>query len=213
MPADLHFPISIQQFHSLPPKCLVDEVVQCIRKNSLSCLIHPHGFWVVLLSKSQIEEWRFHYWPKGPRITTGMPAMIHTHDRVVESRIILGELKHVEHRLVSTKLGGRPVYEVVYQGDRYRQETSNVLRRTDHCAQLGLKVEQIMRVGSGYRVEAHTYHEAVVANNVATATLVCMHSRAPGNARVLGLHAYPDEISFRREGRSSEEVLGVIKGM
>ena len=213
MPADLSFPISIQQLHSLSPECLRESTKEWIRKKSLNCVIHPHGFWIVLLSKSQTEEWRFHYWPKGPRVTTGMPATIHTHDRVVESRIILGELKHIVHRLVSMQSGGRPVYEVIYYGNKYSQETANVLRKTVHRAEVGPRVEQIMKVGSRYRVEAHTYHEAIVANDVATATLVCMHSRSSGNARVLGLEGYPEEISFRRIGCSLGEVLSVIEAI
>ena len=211
MPADLSFPISIQQLHSLPPEYLLNGIRKWIEKKASTCLVHPHGFWVVLLSKSQTEEWRFHYWPKGPRVTTGMPAMIHTHDRVVESRIILGELKHIEHRLMSMQLGGRPVYEVMYYGNKYFQETSNVLRKTKYCAEVDQQIENVMKVGSSYRVEAHAYHEAIVANEIATATLVCMHSRTSGNAAVLGLEAYPDVISFRRVGLSSEEVLKAVK--
>lgn len=123
MSADLSFPISIQQLHLLSPQCLLENVKGWIRKQSPSCVIHPHGFWIVLLSISREEEWRFHYWPTGPSTITGMPAMIHTHDRVVDSRIILGELKHIEHRLRSMQSGGRPIYEVVYYGDKYLQKT------------------------------------------------------------------------------------------
>lgn len=213
MSVDSNFPISIQQLHSLSPKSLVGIAREWIERTSPTCLVHPHGFWVVLLSKSQTEEWRFHYWPKGPRFTTGMPARIHTHDRVVESRIVLGQIKHIVHRLVNTKSGGRPVYKVLYVGDKYSQETSNVLAKTVDRAEVGLKIEQTMNVGSSYRVEAHTYHEAVVGNEFATATVVCMHSHAPGNAKVLGLDSYPDEVSFRRLGRSVEEVLCVIRAI
>ena len=207
MSVELNFPISLQQLHSMSPDYLIEGVKQWIEKKNPICLMHPHGFWVVLLSKSQIEEWRFHYWPRGPRKTTGMPGMIHTHDKVVESRIILGELKNILYSLKNVESGGRPIYEVTYYGDKFVQETSNVLKKTDEHAETALKVEQFLKVGNSYRVEAHTYHEAVVGEDVATATIVCMHSRVSGTAKVLGLVSYPDKIAFQRFSRSAEELL------
>jgi hypothetical protein len=47
-----------------------------------ACLVHPLGFCVVLLQKNDDEEWRFHVWPKGARRITGMPALIHTYNKV-----------------------------------------------------------------------------------------------------------------------------------
>jgi hypothetical protein len=64
-----------------------------------ACLVHPLGFCVVLLQKNDDEEWRFHVWPKGARRITGMPALIHTHNKVVESKILRGEVANIIYRL------------------------------------------------------------------------------------------------------------------
>ena len=36
-----------------------------MKRNKAICLMHPRRVWVKLLDKSQVAEWRFHYWPKG----------------------------------------------------------------------------------------------------------------------------------------------------
>jgi hypothetical protein len=84
-----------------------------------ACLVHPLGFCVVLLQKNDDEEWRFHVWPKGARRITGMPALIHTHNKVVESKILRGELSNIIYSVAGVAKGGAPVYEVEYLGDRY----------------------------------------------------------------------------------------------
>ena len=122
MSVELKFPLTVGQLRLVSPAYLVERVKGWMERNDTNCLLHPHGFWVVLLNKSETEEWRFHYWPKESRKTTGMPARIHTHNKVVESRILLGELKNTEYRLVRMKSGGRPIYQVGYGGDKYDQE-------------------------------------------------------------------------------------------
>jgi len=42
--------------------------------------------------RTQSEEWRLHFWHKGPRVVIGMPAFIHTHNCHVESRILKGQI-------------------------------------------------------------------------------------------------------------------------
>ena len=207
MSVEPHFSITRQQLHSMAPASLIERVKEWINEKDPISLQHPHGFWVVLLNKSEMEEWRLHYWPRGCRKITGMPAKIHTHDRVVESRIMLGELINIVYSSTNVESDGRPVYEVAYFGDKYIQETSNVLKKSDMRAKPVSKCIQILKVGNSYRIEAHLYHEAVVAKDVATATIVCMHSRVPGAAKVLGLPSYPDEIVFTRISRRARELL------
>ena len=181
-----------------------------MEQGNANCLVHPHGFWIVLLGRSETEEWRFHYWPRGSRKTTGMPGKIHTHDKVVESRIVLGELTNIEYRVEKVESGDQPIYRVVYDGDKFMQDTSNALRKTEECVATVATAEQLLRVGNSYRVEAHTYHEAVVGDDVATATIVCMHSQASGPAKVVGLASYGDEIVFQRVSQPVSKLLQLI---
>ena len=202
--------LSLRQLRSLSPSCLMTIVRGWINDRDPICLMHPHGFWVVLLNRSEWDEWRFHYWPRGPRPTTGMPAMIHTHNKVVESRIVLGALNNIVYSLTHMEADGRPVYEVAYGGDKFAQKTSNVLKITDKRAKAIVKNKSILKQGDSYRVEPHTYHEAFVDEEVATATIVCMHSRVPGSAKVLGLASYPEEIVFRRCSRPASDLLRLM---
>ena len=207
MYVESHFSITREQFDSMAPASLIERVKDWINEKDPIALQHPHGFWVVLLNKSEMEEWRLHYWPRGCRKITGMPAKIHTHDRVVESRIMFGELMNIVYSSTNVELDGWPVYEVAYFGDKYVQDTSNVLKKSGMQTKLVSKCTQILKVGNRYRIEAHLYHEAVVAKDVATATIVCMHSRVPGTAKVLGLASCPNEIVFTRIGRRARELL------
>jgi hypothetical protein len=167
------------------------------------CLMHPHGFYVVLLGCTETEEWRFHYWPKGSRAILGMPACIHTHDRHVESRILQGQLTNILYEVAEVPTGGQPLYEVFYDGDRYSSATSNLLRRTTTRVQSIIQQRDTMRCGDMYRVERHAYHEAVVSEQLATSTLVCMHGHSPGGVAVVGLDGYPETISFQRTERQA----------
>ena len=49
-----------------------------------------------------------------------------------------------------------------------------------------------------YEVERHAYHEAVVPEQLATSTLVCMHGRSAGAVMVVGVDGYPETIAFTR---------------
>jgi len=142
--------------------------------------MHPHGFHVVLLYRTDSEEWRFHFWPQGPRLIAGMPAFIHTHDRHVESRILQGQLTNVLYDVAAVPAGGQPLYKVRYSGDRYASATSNFLRKTTTRVQPTIRRRDDMGRGDTYHVERHAYHEAVVPEQLATSTLVCMRARSPG---------------------------------
>lgn len=169
-----------------------------LKQANPTCLMHPHGFYVVLLNRTETEEWRFHFWPEGSRSVVGMPGLIHTHDCNVESRILQGQLTNVLYDIVSVPTGGQPLYEVVYNGDRYSSTTSNILHRTDRRVQPVVRDRITMERGDVYRVESHAFHEAIVSERIATATLVCMHGRSPGPVSVVGLEGYPDKIDFNR---------------
>lgn len=156
-----------------------------------SCLLHPHGFHVLLLKRSEGEEWRLHLWTPTARQSTGMPARIHTHDRHVESRILKGILLNLDYHPIATNEQGQPLYSVTYAGDRYVGETANVLQNTGGRISLTETGRRQLRIGDHYRLERHTYHEAIVPEHQATITLLCMHSRDPGPIMVVGLDGYP----------------------
>jgi len=196
MCADVDFPISLRTHYSTPPALIVSRLKRWLERQDTTCLVHPLGFWIVLLSRSETEEWRFHFWPPGETQTTGMPAMIHTHDRVVESRVILGTVNNTLYKEVNAESGGLPVYEVSYGGDKFVRGTSNILRNTGQLVTVTPTVKQALGVGDRYRVGAHTYHRAVVESHGAAATIVRMHAPVPGPPKVLGLPGFPDQITF-----------------
>lgn len=198
MPADIGFPLTLDHIRSTPSADLLVGLESWMDRTDPTCLVHPHGFFVVLLDRSEQQDWRFHIWPRGPRTLKGMPAMIHTHDKVVESCILTGELRNILYTASEVATGGQPVYEVAYLGDRYVRSTSNVLRRTAGRAMVSVCGAQTLEAGGSYRIEAHAYHEAAVPESVATATIVCMHSPVPGSVKVLGLDGYPERIAFHR---------------
>ena len=139
-----------------------------------------------------------------------MPAMIHTHNRVVESKVVLGRMKNKVYDLKRVTSGGRPIYEVAYYGDRFTQVAINLLEKTDALGEAIARSEQTLHVGSSYRVEAHTYHEAVVSEDVEAATVVCMHSHVRGPSRVLGLAEYPKRVEFQRGSIPVDDLLKLI---
>lgn len=198
---------SWEQIADTPPSVLLGSLRSIVQSRNPVCLVHPHGFWVTLLHQTEFEDWRMHFWPKGPRPLSGMPAFIHTHDRHVDSRILQGELTNLTYAVESTPEGGSPLYEVGYGGDRYQAKTSNFLSRTETRVQAVLQLSATMRTGDNYRVQRHTYHEAVVPIDVSTATLVRMHGRSPGKVMVVGLDGYPDVIDFTRVERRATEFI------
>jgi hypothetical protein len=198
MSAEVSPLLTLERVRSTPSHVLLTELKAWLIRTNPNALLHPHGFLIVLLSRTNDEEWRFHFWPQGSRIVTGMPAFIHTHDRHVDSWILQGRLTNIMYEVQIVPVAGRPLYEVGYTGDRYRSETSNVLRRTTLRVQANVLSEATMQRGDSYRVDRHAYHEAVVPEDLCTATLVCMHGRAPGAVRVVGVAGFPKTIVFRR---------------
>lgn len=168
-----------------------------MRKNP-TCLIHPHGFYVVLLRRTETEEWRLHLWPEGPRHVTGMPAFIHTHNCHVESRILKGQLTNILYNVVADPSGSHPLYEVEYGGDRYATSTSNLLFKTATRVNVAIQQQDTYTCGDTYHVERYAYHEAVISSQQATSTLVCMRERLQGSVIVVGLDGYPESIAFTR---------------
>ena len=208
MPAELSISLSHQRVRSTPVHVLVAELKAWLVRKNPSALLHPHGFYVVLLSRTEEEEWRLHFWPKGPRVVAGMPAFVHTHDRHVDSWILQGSITNILYDVRPVPAGGSPLYEVGYAGDRYNSMTSNILRRTTRRVQASVLSKATMQPGDTYRVERHDYHEAFVPEDLCTATLVRMHGRTPGAVRVVGLDGFSETIAFCRAELSVEAFVG-----
>lgn len=208
MRAETSIFLTHQQVRSTPTHVLLADLKAWLIRMNPGALLHPHGFHVVLLSRTDEEEWRLHFWPPGPRVVTGMPAFIHTHDRHVDSWVLQGRLTNILYDVQIVPAGGTPLYEVGYAGDRYRSMTSNILSRTAQRVQAGVLSEATMQPGDTYRVDRHDYHEAIVPDDVCTATLVRMHARAPGAVKVVGLDGFPETIAFRRTKLSTEAIVG-----
>jgi hypothetical protein len=199
MSVDLGFPLTLDYVRGASSDILLTAIKQWLEQENPICLLHPHGFYVVLLGRNETEEWRFHFWPQGSRVITGMPAFIHTHDRHIESRILQGQLTNILYAAPEVPIGGQPLYVVSYVGDRYMPATSNLLRNTTIRVQPVIRHRDILNCGDMYHVERHEYHEAVVSEQTYTATLVCMHSPLSGAVKVIGLDEYPDTITFMRD--------------
>jgi hypothetical protein len=210
MHANFGFPFSIEYIRSAPVDDLLAALKSWLVAENPTCLRHPHGFFVVLLDRTESEDLRFHLWPEGPRIVTGLPAFIHTHDRHVESRILQGELTNVVYDVTAVATGGLPLYEVGYRGDRYTQSTSNFLYRTGTRVTAKVQSRKAYRKGECYHVERHAYHEAVSSERLTTATLVWMHSRSPGPINVVGRDGYPDRIELKRAEYFAKEFAKLI---
>ncbi len=171
---------------------------------------HPYGFWVILLHRTEHEEWRFHVWPAGIKLVQGMPAPLHTHDRVVESRILQGRLQNLVYDITEVARGGLPEYEVVHGGDKYNPQNQNRLVKTGRRHAAALRESQDLMLGENYSVPAHVFHEAVAADSETTCTIVRMHAAAPGTVKVLGTDGYPDKLQFTRFSKPGVEVLPLI---
>jgi len=200
MPNDLSF-LKLERIGATSTSNIKDALRAWIVETKPRCLKHPHGFYVMLLNRSEDEEWRLHLWPSSHRQISGMPAGIHLHDTHVSSRILVGTLTNIQY--ASTPLGagttsGHPVYEVIYEGDRYVRRTANTLRKTSEREEVSETDRRCLGVGESYRIERYTLHEAAVDPDIATCTLVCMHDRADGMVKLIGVDGYPDELSFVR---------------
>lgn len=198
MYADLGFPLTKDYIRNLSAASILDAVRIWLERANPICLIHPHGFYVVLLSRNNTEEWRFHFWPKGFRSATGMPAYIHTHDRQIQSRVLQGKITNILYDLDTVSSGGYPLYQVKYHGDKYKNMTKNTLQNTHRRVKTLIRSCHTIGCGDTYQIERHTYHESVVLNQVATSTIVCMYGHSPGPIMVVGLDGYPETITFTR---------------
>lgn len=196
--ADMNAPITWDNILELNIDNLQSSVRRWLMSNSVGCLRHPHGFYIIFLGRTGNEEWRLHFWPKGSRIVTGMPAFIHTHNCHVESRILKGKVTNILYDVVVDSNGDRPLYRVDYDGDRYKSETSNKIIKTD--ARVNYKIKNKIRYLSGdyYRVERNEYHEALVNEDECVSTFVCMSGRTADSVMVVGVDGYPQIISFTR---------------
>lgn len=198
MLADLNIPLEWSRVRAAPLPALRTAVKTWLMKESPTCLIHPHGFYVVLLGRTEKEEWRLHFWPKGPRNVTGMPAFIHTHNCDIESLILKGQITNILYSVSADSTGGQPLYEVNYSGDRYAVATSNHLLKTGTRVQVAIQQRDTYTCGETYSIERNAYHEAVVSDRDVTSTLVCMHRRSTDSVMVVGLDGYPQTIAFTR---------------
>ena len=207
MCVDFDFPISLRMDYSVSPSVLMQRFKSWLKTKNTTHLIHPLGFWIVLLKRSDTEEWRFHFWPPGEANVQGMPATIHTHDREVESRVVLGTITNTLYREMDTAQAKLPVYEVCYGGDRFVQGTANLLRNTGRLTAVSPTAERVLKVGDRYRVAAHTLHQVVAERSVAAATIVRTHSSIPGTAKVIGLPGFPNRMMFQRSSGSSADLL------
>lgn len=210
MRADLGFSLTLDSVRAAPANDLLAALRSWLIKTNPICLMHPHGFYVVPLDRTEKGDWRFHFWPEGQRAVVGMPAFIHTHDCHVESRILQGELTNVTYQVAAIAKDGLPLYEVGYSGDRYTKSTSNSLVKTSEQVVARASKTEALGTGQCYRVERHAYHEAVVSEGLATATLVWMHSRLSGPVKVVGCDGYPERIEFNRVDHSGLELAKLM---
>jgi hypothetical protein len=211
MPTDFAATLTPEYVQTATPSALLAGIRAWIEAAQPSSLIHPHGFLVLLLDRADREEWRFHVWPQGMRLISGMPGPIHTHDKVVDSRVLKGELTNVVYSIAEAPVGGLPVYEVEYPGDKYNPQTTNLLKRSSARVETCTISQQLVPAGERYSVPAHVFHQAVVPESVCTCTIVCLHSPAPGPVKVIGIDGYPDMIALRRVECSAAETLAAAR--
>lgn len=197
-------------FAARPVSEILDWIKCAIVENSLIGTVHPLGFYVVKLPSPQSEDWRFHFWEKGERKRTGIPATIHNHDCVVESLVLLGSLTNIVYEIEPDRGGNFGLFAVHYGGDRYAPETQNKLVNT----KVRVGAREICRsdiaVGESYLVERFVYHEAVVPEGQYTATLARMSARVPGSVHVLGDPAGFPDIEFNRLRLENHDLLAAV---
>ncbi|PWK45966.1 hypothetical protein C7534_101567 [Pseudomonas sp. OV226] len=191
----------------LPEAAVLAHLRSAIQTTPMTCLRHPHGFFVMLLNRTPQEEWRVHLWPEGERIISGMPARIHTHESHVNSRLLKGKLTNVNYHVREVSTGGHPLYEVSYRGDKYVKGTTNLLRRTGTRLHLEEATRLELIAGDRYMVERHTFHEAIVPANEVTITLICLHGHEAGLVKVVGVDGHPEEIQFERTDVHPHDLL------
>ncbi len=187
------------------------EWVKCaIVENSLIATVHPLGFYVVKLPSPQSEDWRFHFWEKGERQLTGIPATIHNHDCVVESLVLIGSLTNMVYEIEPDRGGNFGLFAVYYGGDRYAPETQNKLVNTKVRVGAREICRSVIAVGESYLVERFSYHEAVVPEGQYTATLVRMFARVPGSVHVLGDPGGASDVEFNRPRIENYDLVAAV---
>lgn len=211
MPADIADILNGEYVHAAAPSALLADIRGWIEAAQPSSLIHPHGFLVLLLHRADGEEWRFHVWPQGMRLTSGMPSRIHTHNKVVDSRVLKGELTNVVYSVAEALTGGSPVYEVEYPHDKYDPQATNLLKRSSTRVEASAIGKQFVATGARYSVPAHVFHQAVVPERICTCTIVHMHSPATGPVKVIGIEGYPKIVALRRVECSATETLAAAR--
>jgi hypothetical protein len=207
MSDDVAARLTAEYVRTATPSALLADIRGWMQAAQPPSLIHPHGFCVLLLHRTEREEWRFHVWPQGIRLISGMPGRIHTHDKVVDSRVLKGELTNVVYSVAEAPTGGSPVYEVEYPSDKYDRRATNLLKRASARVAASVVDQQLVVVGERYSVPAHVFHQAVVPEGVCTCTIVRMHSSASGPVKVIGIDGYPEMISLQRVECSAAETL------
>jgi hypothetical protein len=191
----------------VPADKLLDEIYSWASSTQLVATKHPYGFWVILLRRTDAEEWRFHLWGGSRPPTNGMPAPIHTHDKIVDSRVLQGELENVVYDATPTQTGGLPVYEAIHVADKYAADNKNLLIKSSERRIPRVSFRETTTVGGCYTVPAHAFHEAKAPDGLITCTIVRMHSQVPGSIQILGADGYPDTIEFKRASAPAAEVV------
>ena len=191
---------------------LLEEICSWASSTTSVATKHPYGFWVILLRRTEAEEWRFHLWGRNRQPTNSMRAPIHTHDKIVDSRVLLGELDNVVYDVTPTQTGGFPIYEATHMADKYRPDNKNLLIKTLERRIPRIAFRKTITVGDCYTVPAHTFHEANVRDEFITCTIVQMHSQTAGPVQILGADGYPDIIEFTRASAAACEVIAADLG-
>jgi hypothetical protein len=192
--------------HNAAPNILLDEIRGWIETAQPVSLLHPNGFLVLLLNRTESEEWRFHVWPQGRQLLSGMPGAIHTHDKQVDSRVLRGRLTNIVYS-VAESVTGQPLYVVDYPEDKYDPRSKNLLTRTSlRLTAQAIKSEHVT-IGKRYSLPPDTFHEAVVPDDICTCTLVRMHSRIRKTVKVIGLDGYPETITINRQTLTPSEAM------
>ena len=172
-------------------------------------LRHPHGFFVIPLITGD-SEWRLHVWPQGTRSMSTNLTTIHTHDKLLDSQILIGELTNITYKTEEALADGQPVYDVNYSGSKYLKETANVLTKTKFRLKIQEQSRQELLSGQRYSIAPHVFHQTEVPRSSLTCTLVRMHSYVPGPVQVLGRDTDPDLFSFHRQDCAWTDIRNMI---
>jgi hypothetical protein len=211
MPNSSDFVINSTIFYYQIRRKILSSLTDWLSTTNPTCLIHPHGFFVVLLQRNSCEEWRLHIWPRGPRQITGMPAFIHTHNCHVESRVLYGQLVNAMHEICHTTNLGAPLYEVVYKGDRYSKNSKNFLIHDGTRVVNTIIENTLVDAGCVYHVPRNAWHEAVVRSDTITVTIARMHDRTNDPVFLIGQDGYLPEIEFERTSAPVAKIKEILR--